>query len=115
MLESKYNNLHTLNKVWSLVKEEIKNGHCDDIDIEESARQVMDMFGEEYINPKEYMNYDEALDYLGLGYNRGKLNALCKQYGIINHRIRNVPIGFKRKDIERLFYILQEENKKKKR
>ena len=46
------------------------------------------------IDPNDYINYDDALKLLPFGYNRNKLNALAKKYGIENKRVNNMPIGF---------------------
>lgn len=51
---------------------------------------------------------------LGLGNNRVKLNELCKKYKIQNRKFNNVPIGFKRSEIEQLGVILAEESKRDK-
>ena len=61
------------------------------------------------IDPNDYINYDEAMKMLPFGYNRNKLNALAKKYGIENKRVKNMPIGFHKKDIELLVKKIKEE------
>lgn len=48
---------------------------------------------------KEFINYDDALKELGMGYNRNKLSALAKAHGIKNYTFNNVHIGFKLSEI----------------
>lgn len=62
-----------------------------------------------YVKEEDFVNYDEALAILHLSTNRNKLNELCKTYGIKNVKFNNAPIGFKRKEIERLAEIFKEE------
>lgn len=54
----------------------------------------------------EYMSYDDAIKELGIPYNRNKLSALAKKYGIKSRKCRNMPIGFHKDDIARLKDIL---------
>ena len=68
-----------------------------------------------YFKESDYMNYDQALEYLHLGQNRTKLNELCKSYGIKCTRFNNAPIGFPKKDIVRLGEIFKEEVEKRKK
>ena len=62
----------------------------------------------DYFNPNEYCNADEGMKILGLGYNRNKFFSIIKKYGIKNHKVNNVPLGYKRCEIERLGEILDE-------
>lgn len=59
------------------------------------------------LSEDDYMSYDDAIKELGMGYNRNKLSSLAKKYGIKNHKFRNMSIGFRRDDIERLKEILK--------
>ena len=83
---------------------------CDDEDIAFALEKFNPQrFG--YVKEEDYVNYEKAMDILGLNNNRVKLNELCKKYKIKNRRFNNVPIGFKRSEIERLRVILLEKNK----
>lgn len=57
----------------------------------------------------EYMTYDDAIKELEMPYNRNRLSALAKKYGIKSHKCRNMPIGFHKDDIARLKEILNNE------
>ena len=46
------------------------------------------------IDPNDYINYDDAMKQMPFGYNRNKLNALTKKYGIENKRINNMAYWF---------------------
>lgn len=86
---------------------------CDDDEIAFALERFNPQrFG--YIKEDEYINYDKAMSILGLGNNRVKLNELCKKYKIQNRKFNNVPIGFKRSEIEQLAVILAEESKRDK-
>lgn len=86
---------------------------CDDDEIAFALERFNPQrFG--YIKEDEYINYDKAMSILGLGNNRVKLNELCKKYKIQNRKFNNVPIGFKRSEIEQLGVILAEESKRDK-
>lgn len=83
------------------LKEQVVND-CDDEEVAETMTKFHPSSREEYINPNDYCNADKAMDMLHLGYNRSRFFALTKKYGIKNHKINNQPIGFLKKDIERL-------------
>lgn len=93
-----------------LLKETIKglkNGDCTEEEIVR-ALEVFNPANRGYIREDEYMNYDEACMALGIGWNRNRLNNLCKKYGIINHKFNNAHIGFAKRDIMKLKLIIQE-------
>lgn len=96
--------------VVNTVKEQIINDCSDEEITHHMARIHPDLRGT--YREEDFMNYDEALKELHLGYNRGKLNALAKQYHIKNYTFKNNHIGFKRDDIAMLKRILAHENKK---
>ena len=84
---------------------------CDDDDIAFAlAKFSPQRYG--YVKEDEYINYEKAQAILCISNNRTKLNELCKMYGIKNHKINNMPVGFKRSEIERLAVILEEKRKK---
>ena len=88
------------------------NKDCDDEEIAFALERFNPQrFG--YIKEDEYINYEKAMAILGLSNNRVKLNELCKKYKIRNRKFNNVPIGFKRSEIEHLGIILAEQNKRK--
>ena len=100
-------------KLLDKLKEQVMND-CSDEEITEAlAKFNPERHG--YVKESDFMNYDQALEYLHLGQNRTKLNELCKSYGIKCIRFNNAPIGFPRKDIERLGEIFKEEVEKRKK
>lgn len=94
-----------------ILKNAIKDILCGNCSEEEVADIISKVNPERHgmINPSDYINYDDALKLLPFGYNRNKLNALAKKYGIENKRVNNMPIGFNRKDIELLVKKVKEE------
>lgn len=108
-MEDKKDNLSPIKqaalKILDKLKEQVIND-CDDEQIAETMVKCHPSSHQEYINPNDYCNADKAMDMLHLGYNRAKFFALTKKYGIKNHKINNQPIGFLKKDIERLKEIL---------
>lgn len=94
-----------------VLKNAIKDIICGNCSEEEVADIISKVNPERHgmIDPDDYMNYDEAMKELPFGYNRNKLNALAKKYGIENKRVNNMPIGFNRKDIELLVKKVKEE------
>ena len=83
---------------------------------EEEITEALAKFNPErhgYFKESDFMNYDQAMEYLHLGQNRTRLNELCKEYGIKCVRFNNAPIGFPRKDIVRLGDIFKEEVEKR--
>ena len=88
---------------------ELKGGKCTEEEISDAMVRFHPSSHGEYINPDDYCNYDEACKILHLGYNRGKLNELCKAYGIKNYSVKNRPMGFKKAEINRLKELLADE------
>lgn len=95
------------------LKIKIINNDCDDSEIMEAMTKYHPSVNKEYFNPKDYCNYDEACKILHLSANRAKLRSLCDEYGIECVYIKNRPLGFPKKDIERLAEIQSEEVKKR--
>lgn len=95
------------------LKIKIINNDCDDSEIMEAMTKYHPSVNKEYFNPKDYCNYDEALKILKLSNNRAKLKQLCDEYCIECVYIKNRPLGFPKKDIERLAEIQSEEVKKR--
>ena len=89
------------------VIKDITNGECS----EEELADALGRFNPEnrgYIKEGDYMNYDEACKELGIGWNRNRLNNLCKKYNVVNHKFNNAHIGFAKRDIMELKLIIQE-------
>lgn len=89
------------------IKERIIKGDCSDDELNENLSRLNCEANKDYINKNDYINADQAIKILGIGYNRNKLFELTKKYGIVNHTLNNQHIGFKRKEIERLACILK--------
>lgn len=97
------------------LKERIISNECDDSEIMDAMTKYHPSVNKEYFNPNDYCNYDEALKILKLSNNRAKLKQLCDEYGIECVYVKNRPLGFPKKDIERLAEIQSEEIKKRER
>ena len=92
------------------IRQQLINGECDEADIQDA----MTKFHPEqngYFKQEDFVTADKAMKILHLGSNRVKFFELTKEYGIENHKISNQNVGFLRKDIERLAFILHEEVK----
>lgn len=74
---------------------------CDDGEIL-SNLQKFNPENNGYFKEDDYITADEAMKILRLGYNRNKFFTLMKEHKIINHKINNQHIGFKRSEIEAL-------------
>ena len=88
------------------ITEQIVYGGCDDEDITSVMGKVNIAAHKEYINKNDYVNADQAMKILGIGYNRKRFFELTKKYGIVNHTMNNQHIGFLRKEIEELACML---------
>lgn len=88
------------------VREMLVDGRISEEDVTSFFASIQLSANNEYYNPKDYCNYDEACKILKIGYNRNKLNKLCKEHGIVNVKIKNRPLGFKKTEIERLKEII---------
>lgn len=89
------------------IKERIIQGDCSDEELSENLSRVNCEANKDYINKNDYVNADQAIKILGIGYDRNKLFSLTKKYGVINHTLNNQHIGFKRKEIEQIACILR--------
>ena len=89
------------------IKERIIKGDCSDEEINSNISRINCEANKDYINKNDYVNADQAIKILGIGYNRNKLFELTKKYGVINHTLNNQHIGFKRKEIEQIACILK--------
>lgn len=78
---------------------------CDDETLLKTTSHLSD-FVDVGVREKDYLNYDEAIKVLGIGYNRNKLASLARMYNIKCHRFRNMPIGFHKDDIAKLKEII---------
>lgn len=95
------------------LKARIISDDCNEDEIMQAMAKYHPSVNKEYFNPKDYCNYDEALKILKLSNNRAKLKQYCDEYGIECVYVKNRPLGFPRKDIERLAEIQSEEVKKR--
>lgn len=96
------------------LKERVMND-CDEQEILETMAKYHPSVNKDYFNPKDYCNYDEACKILHLSSNRAKLRSLCDEYGIECVYIKNRPLGFPKKDIERLAELLKEDIEERER
>lgn len=96
------------------LKERVMND-CDEQEILDTMAKYHPSVNKDYFNPKDYCNYDEACKILHLSSNRAKLRQLCDEYGIECVYVKNRPLGFPKKDIERLAELLKEDVKERER
>jgi hypothetical protein len=94
-------------KTLDFIKECIINGDCSDEELQENMTRISIATNKDYINKKDYVNADQAMKILNTK-DRQRFFKIVKEYGIINHTINNQHIGFKRKDIEELACILND-------
>lgn len=89
-------------------KEKIISGECDDDTI---AAKISDigLLNADSFREDDYLNYDEAIKELGIGYNRNKLSELAKKHGVKNRVFNSTHIGFHIDDIRKLKLILERE------
>ena len=94
-----------------ILKNAIKDILCGNCSEEEVVDIVSKLNPERHgmINPDNYINYDDAMKQMPFGYNRNKLNALTKKYGIETKRINNMAIGFDKREIKELARKVKEE------
>lgn len=91
---------YVINLCKQLIKD-IKDGECSDDDLAEVISDTeMKMFG--YVNENDYISAERAMKELGLGKNRNKFFDIIRKNGIKCKRINNQPVGYNRKDIERV-------------
>ena len=94
------------------IRQQLIDGECDESDIQDA----MTKFHPEkngYFKQEDFVTADKAMKILHLGNNRVKFFELTKEYGIDNRKISNQNVGFLRKDIERLAFILDDEVKER--
>lgn len=98
-------NLSAVKKAALLLLDKLKEQvvmECDEEELMETLAKCHPSTLEEYINPDDYCNADEAMEMLHLGRNRAKFFELLKRYNVVNHKVNNQPIGYKIKDIKRI-------------
>lgn len=86
------------------IKERIINNECSDDDLMTSMAKL-DAKSNGYVNPKEMLTYDKAMNMLGIR-NRNTFSNLCKKHNIKNVKINNMSVGFHKSDIEKLKQII---------
>ena len=88
--------------VWKLCKQilkDLRSGECTD----EQVNDLISSISSEkngYINPEDYLSAESAMKFLGV--HRNQFFSLVKQYGIQCKRINGHPIGYSRKDLQRV-------------
>lgn len=63
-----------------------------------------------FIRPADYVNTDEAMKMLGLS-SRNKFFEIARGLGVESRRINNQPIGFHKKDLERMYEEIHKKSK----
>lgn len=63
-----------------------------------------------FIRPSDYVNTDEAMKFLRIR-SRNKFFETSRKLGIENKRINNQPIGFSKRDVERMHVEIHGEHK----
>jgi hypothetical protein len=76
--------------------------NCDDETIQKTMVNCHPSSFGEYIKPSDYMNAEDAMQELGLGYNRNKFFNLLKKYNVETNVINGHSIGYHKEDIERI-------------
>lgn len=105
--------LNLIDNIHQNIRNKIINNDCDEKDINNALVAFHPSVNKEYFNPKDFCNYDEACKILHISLtNRVKLKSICKQYGVECVYVKNRPLGFPRKDIERIAELMGDEIKK---
>lgn len=63
-----------------------------------------------FIRPSDYVNTDEAMKFLRIR-SRNKFFETSRKLGIENKRINNQPIGFHKRDLERMYEEIHKKSK----
>lgn len=92
-------------KLLKEVIKDIQSGECSEEEVTELLAKI-NPENKGYFKEDDFVNYDEAGNMLHLGWNRNRLNHLCKVHKIENFKINNQKVGFKRKEILKLKQIL---------
>ena len=78
---------------------DLKNGEYTDEQISALLSSVVaERYG--YINPDDYLSADSAIKYLGV--HRNQFFSLIKQYNVQCRKINGHPIGYHKKDLQRI-------------
>lgn len=98
---------HVINMLKSTI--ETLSNDCTDDEVAEAISSINPhRFG--FVRESDFANTDECMRYLGIG-NRGKFFSLTKENKIENKRFNNMPIGFRKKDMEKLYYKINGKKK----
>lgn len=88
------------------IENKIRNDECsDDYMLNMASKISAEMNG--YIREDELLNYDQAMKMLGIS-NRNVFNRICRKHKVENIKIKNVHVGFRKKDIECLILKLKD-------
>lgn len=63
-----------------------------------------------FIRPSDYVNTDEAMKMLGLS-SRNRFFETARKLGVESRRINNQPIGFHKRDLERMYEEIHKKSK----
>lgn len=96
------------------VLDNIRDQVINDCDDETLTARMSDMrtLDIDAFHEDDYYTYDEAINELGIGYNRNRLSELAKKYNVRNRKFKNVSVGFHKDDIRKLKLILNRDNNK---
>ena len=92
-------------KTIDYIKECIIND-CSDEELAENLQLIHVKGNKDYINKHDYVNVEQAMAIIGTK-NRTKFFEIVRSYGIVNQTLNNQHIGYLRKEIEQVAYILK--------
>lgn len=95
---------YTINLLKGII-EDIQNGQCGEKEVINALNKI-NIPDKNAFKEDDFVNYDEIGRILCLGWNRKKINELCKKHNIKVVRFRNRPIGFRKIEILKLKEIL---------
>lgn len=105
--------LNVVDSIYNNIRNKIINNECDEKDINNAVVAFHPSVNKEYFKASDYCNYDEACKILRVPItNRVKLKSICNQYGVECVYVKNRPLGFPKREIERIAELMEEEIKK---
>lgn len=105
--DNELENLSTVKKMALKILDNIKFNVVHNCSEEEllTSMAKLDAKSNGYVNPKEMLTYDKAMNMLGIR-NRNTFSTLCKKHNIKNVKINNMSVGFHKSDIDKLKQII---------
>lgn len=98
---------HVINMLKSTI--ETLSNDCTDDEVAEAISSINPhRFG--FVRESDFANTDECMRYLGIK-NRGKFFSIIRDNGIENKTFNNMHIGFRKKEIEKLYMKLNKTKK----